>query len=116
MHFWKHRTKLFARWLHGTCVEAPPQKIQSEDEPFVFSYFMDISANPDILSLVYDIQNKVVGTITNVTRYLMHWKRYRGVWKVDKVSIRIWFVRWKRFKSLFWTQTHKRTDMSSVMY
>jgi len=79
------RTKLFARWLHGTCLEAPAQKIDSEDEPFVFSYFPDISANPDVVSLALQIQNGVRSTISSLTRYLMRWKRYRTIWKSDKV-------------------------------
>jgi len=81
-----YRTKSFARWLHGTCVEAPPQKIDCEDELFVFSYFSDISTNPDILSLVFSIQQSIKKAIANVARYLMRWKRYRSIWKVDKVS------------------------------
>ena len=82
----KHRTKSFARWLHGTCVEAPPQKIESEDHLFVFSYFPDISTNPEIVSLVLNIQHSIKNAIANLTRYLMRWKRYRSIWKVDKVG------------------------------
>ena len=26
-------------------------------------------------------------TLTSLTRYLTKWKKYRGVWKVDKVSV-----------------------------
>ena len=81
------RTKLFARWLHGTCVEAPAQKIDSEDEPFVFSYFPDISTNPDIVTLMVQIQNSIRNTISSLTRYLMRWKRFRPIWKSDKVIV-----------------------------
>jgi len=84
-------TKLFARWLHGTCIEAPPQKIESEDEPFVYSYFFDISANPEILQLVFNIQNSTKSIIASLSRYLMRWKRYRSIWKVDKVRLNLHF-------------------------
>jgi len=83
-----YRTKSFARWLHGTCVEAPPQKVTGENAPFLFSFFPDISANPTVVSLVLTIQHNIRNTLSNLTRYLMRWKRFRSIWKVDKVSIR----------------------------
>jgi len=81
------RTKLFARWLHGTCVEAPAQKLDGENEPVVFSYFLDISTNPDVVELVMQTQNRVRAAISGLTRYLMRWKRFRTIWKSDKVSV-----------------------------
>jgi len=83
---------MFARWLHGTCVEAPVQKVDNEDEPFVCSYFPDISANPDVASLVLQIQHGVRSTISSLTRYLLRWKRYRHIWKSDKVSVVIYLI------------------------
>ena len=77
---------MFARWLHGTCIEAPPQKIESQDEPFVVSYFSDISSNSEIVSLVVTIQRSIKNTINGLTRYLMRWKRFRIIWKSDKVG------------------------------
>jgi len=85
--FVKRRTKLFARWLHGTCVEAPPEKIETEDELFVVSYFFDISANPDVLSLVSSIQQSIKKSIASVSRYLMRWKRYRSIWKIESEKV-----------------------------
>lgn len=68
-------------------MEAPPQKIDSENELFIFSYFPDISTNPDIVTLMVQIQNGIRSTISSLTRYLMHWKRFRIIWKTDKVSV-----------------------------
>jgi len=31
-------SKLFVRWMHGSCLECPPQIINEDDEPFVFSF------------------------------------------------------------------------------
>ena len=45
-------TKLFVRWMSGTCVETPPQKIPGEDKPFIFNFFNDIAANTDVINLV----------------------------------------------------------------
>ncbi|CAH1801914.1 unnamed protein product [Owenia fusiformis] len=87
-------TKNFIRWMHGTCLETPPQKIEGEDEPYVFSFFSDISASPEIIELVQSIQNSMKNTLTGLTRYLTRWKKYRGIWKVDKsVSVEKWFAK-----------------------
>lgn len=80
------RTKLFVRWLSGSCIEALPQKVEGEDEPYVFSFFTDLSANPDIIELVQMVQGNMKNTLTNLQRYLNRWKKYRSIWKVDKVS------------------------------
>jgi len=78
---------MFVRWLHGTCVEAPVQKADGDGEPFVFSYFSDISTNPDIVSLLFSVEHNIKKTIGSITRYLMRWKRFRSIWKVDKVRV-----------------------------
>ena len=81
------RSKLFVRWMNGTCIETPPQKVEKEDELFVFSFFSDISVNPVVIDYVQTIQNNIKSTLTNMTRYLNRWKKYKSIWKVDKVSL-----------------------------
>ena len=73
--------------MNGTCIDTPPQKIPGEDEPYIFSFFTDISANQDVIGLVQTIQNNMKNTLTSLTRYLTRWKKYRKVWNVDKVKI-----------------------------
>ncbi|ELU10552.1 hypothetical protein CAPTEDRAFT_221643 [Capitella teleta] len=86
--------KLFYRWMNGTCIETPPQKIPGEDEPCIFSFFSDISANQEVISLVQTVQANMKNTLTTLTRYLTRWKKYRGVWKVDKAAaVDKWFQR-----------------------
>jgi len=78
--------------MNGTCIETAAQKIPGEDEPYVFSFFTDISANPDVISLVQTIQNNMKNTLTSLTRYLTRWKKYRKVWNVDKqAAVEKWF-------------------------
>jgi len=48
--------KLFVRWLHGSCLPAPPQKSGGEDVS-VFTFFNDISANPEVSILMHQIVN-----------------------------------------------------------
>jgi len=38
--------------MNGTCIECPPQKIDGEDEPYVFSFFTDISVDPEVRSTI----------------------------------------------------------------
>jgi len=75
--------------MNGTCIETPPQKVQGEDEPYVFSFFTDISINPEVIDFVQAIQNNIKNTLTNMTRYLNRWKKYRSIWKVDKVRFQL---------------------------
>ena len=61
--------------------------MEGEDDLFVFSFFTDIAMNPDIIELVQRVQNDIKQTLTTLQRYLTRWKKYRGIWKVDKVSM-----------------------------
>jgi dynein heavy chain len=31
-------SKLFVRWMHGSCLECPPQYAHDDEEPFIFSF------------------------------------------------------------------------------
>ena len=95
-----YRTKVFPRWMHGTCIECPPQKVEGDDEPYVFSFFTDISVDPVIIELVQLIQTNIKKTLTELTKYLQRWKKFRQIWISDKVCfmdlfhciINIWYV------------------------
>uniref|UniRef100_A0A2C9JWZ0 AAA+ ATPase domain-containing protein n=1 Tax=Biomphalaria glabrata TaxID=6526 RepID=A0A2C9JWZ0_BIOGL len=77
-------SKLFVRWLNGSCLECSPQKVEGEDELFVFSFFTDLAMNQEIIELIQKVQNDMKGTLTDLRRYLTKWKKYKNVWKVDK--------------------------------
>ena len=85
-----HRTRMFVRWMNGTCIETPPQHAEGEDEPVVFSFFTDISANPAIIDLVTTLSKSVQNTLGNLNKHLTRWRRYRLLWKLDKVCNDIW--------------------------
>ena len=80
-------TKQFVRWMNGTCVETPPQHAEGEDEPVVFSFFSDIAHNSTIIELVQNISKTVQNTLGSLNKYLSRWKRYRVLWKLDKVML-----------------------------
>ena len=73
--------------MNGTCVETPPQHAEGEDEPVVFSFFSDIAHNSTIIELVQNISKTVQNTLGSLNKYLSRWKRYRVLWKLDKVSL-----------------------------
>lgn len=72
--------------MNGTCIECLPQKVEGEDELYVFTFFTDISVNNETIDLVQTIHYNIKNTLTNMQRYLNRWKKYRSIWKVDKVS------------------------------
>ncbi|XP_058850532.1 dynein axonemal heavy chain 10 [Acipenser ruthenus] len=80
-------TKHFVRWMHGTCSECPPQIAEGEDEPVIFSFFTDISQNPQIIEQAVTISQSIHKLLSSVAKYLNRWKRYRPLWKLDKAIV-----------------------------
>ncbi|NXT76855.1 DYH10 protein, partial [Zapornia atra] len=76
-------TKCFVRWMHGTCIECPPQRVH-EDEVITFSFYSDISQNPLIIEQAVLITQNVHKLLTSLSKYLNPWKRYHLLWKLDK--------------------------------
>ncbi|RUS75416.1 hypothetical protein EGW08_016827 [Elysia chlorotica] len=81
------RAKKFVRWLHGTCNEAPPQRIKHLDEPYVFSFFPDVAFNPEVADLVAEVDDAVFKALINVQKYMSRWKKHRHLWKSDKEDL-----------------------------
>ncbi|NWH44183.1 DYH10 protein, partial [Fregata magnificens] len=76
-------TKHFVRWMHGTCIECPPQHVE-EDEVITFSFYSDISQNPLIIEQAVLITQNVHKLLASLSKYLNQWKRYHLLWKLDK--------------------------------
>ncbi|NXV97678.1 DYH10 protein, partial [Calonectris borealis] len=76
-------TKHFVRWMHGTCIECPPQHVE-EDEVITFSFYSDISQNPLIIEQAVLITQNVHKLLASLSKYLNQWKRYHPLWKLDK--------------------------------
>ncbi|NXT57793.1 DYH10 protein, partial [Pluvianellus socialis] len=76
-------TKHFVRWMHGTCIECPPQHVK-EDEAITFSFYSDISQNPLIIEQAVLITQNVHKLLASLSKYLKQWKRYHLLWKLDK--------------------------------
>ncbi|NXU80069.1 DYH10 protein, partial [Oreotrochilus melanogaster] len=76
-------TKHFVRWMHGTCIECPPQHVK-EDEVSTFSFYSDVSQNPLVVKQAVLITQNVHSLLASLSKYLNEWKRYHVLWKLDK--------------------------------
>ncbi|NXL28176.1 DYH10 protein, partial [Glaucidium brasilianum] len=76
-------TKHFVRWMHGTCIECPPQHVE-EEEVITFSFYSDISQNPLIIEQAVLITHNVHKLLASLSKYLKPWKSYHLLWKLDK--------------------------------
>ncbi|MBN3296580.1 DYH10 protein, partial [Amia calva] len=81
-------TMRFVRWMHGTCIECPPQRIEGEDEPVVVSFYNDICQGLQIAEKVQSTRQIHDRLVKSIANYLGRWKnRYRFLWKLDKAII-----------------------------
>jgi dynein heavy chain, axonemal len=63
-------TKMFVRWMHGTCVETPEQHVGGEDEePFIYSFYNDVQMNPVIIKSILSLDNPIRKAISSVKQY-----------------------------------------------
>ncbi|XP_051888343.1 dynein axonemal heavy chain 10 [Pristis pectinata] len=77
-------TKLFVRWMHGSCIECSPQYIEGDDEPVIFSFYSDISQHPQIIELAISTSQNLQKLLGSLSKFLNSWKKYRSLWKMDK--------------------------------
>lgn len=80
-------TKQFHRWQNGTCIFTPPQRVSEDEEPFVFSFYQDVMANPQMVQMMMHLNQSIVRSFGNLTKWLDMWRKYRPLWKVDKVRM-----------------------------
>jgi dynein heavy chain len=81
-------TKLFVRWMDGTCVETPEQKGPNEDEePVTFTFYWDVASNPAVIKSMLTLNQAIQKAIHGVGRYIEGWRRHASLWKTDKGSV-----------------------------
>ena len=71
--------RMFVRWMHGTCLLTEPQVVNDDDEPFVFSFYQDVSQNPQIIKLALSLTSQANRVYSITNRYLDGWRRYDKV-------------------------------------
>ncbi|NXA96715.1 DYH10 protein, partial [Melanocharis versteri] len=79
-------TKHFLRWMHGTCIECPPQHVKA-DEVVTFSFYSDVSQSPLITEQAVLITQNVHKLLASLSKCLNQWKRYELLWKSDKGAV-----------------------------
>ncbi|TPX54389.1 hypothetical protein PhCBS80983_g05954 [Powellomyces hirtus] len=78
-------TKQFHRWMNGTCMITAPQKIAEDEDPVVYSFHSDVVANQNIITMISALNSTITKTFGNLNTWLESWRKYRPLWKVDKV-------------------------------
>ncbi|NXS20586.1 DYH10 protein, partial [Mystacornis crossleyi] len=79
-------TKRFVRWMHGSCIECPPQHVK-EGEVVTFSFYSDVSQSPLIAEQAVLITQNVHELLASLDTGLNQWRRYDPVWKSDKGAV-----------------------------
>ncbi|XP_073386148.1 dynein-1-alpha heavy chain, flagellar inner arm I1 complex isoform X3 [Physcomitrium patens] len=80
--------KSFIRWMDGTCLETPEQKIGAEDDvPYLFTFYNDVASNPQIIKSILTLNNMIQKAIQGIQKHLENWRKYQLLWKQDRVAI-----------------------------
>ncbi|NXM16341.1 DYH10 protein, partial [Ploceus nigricollis] len=79
-------TKRFVRWMHGTCIECPPQHVKV-DEVVTFSFYSDVSQSPLVIEQAVLITQNVHKLLASLRKWLNQWKKYDLLWKSDKGAV-----------------------------
>lgn len=75
--------KFFVRWMYGTCIKTDPQILSEDEEPYIFSFFQDISKNTQVVKLTLSLTNQTNKMYNMTNKYLDGWRRYDkviGLW------------------------------------
>ncbi|TPX63919.1 hypothetical protein SpCBS45565_g06282 [Spizellomyces sp. 'palustris'] len=78
-------TKQFHRWMNGTCIITPPQKVAEDEDPVTFNFHTDLCANQTIITMIGSLNASITKTFGSLNKWLDTWRKYRPLWKVDKV-------------------------------
>jgi dynein heavy chain len=82
----------FVRWMDGTCLEAPEQKLNDDDEPFIFNFYRDVAENASVIKVMLTLNHTIQKSVSGVNRYVESWNKHSFIWKQDKDSILQKFV------------------------
>jgi len=80
-------TKLFVRWMDGTCIECEPCKLGAgadgqEEEEFLYSYHLDVQHDAQVHKVYPMIDRLLNKTLKSSKIYIQSWWRYEFLWKL----------------------------------
>ena len=78
-------TRQFHRWQNGSCILCPPQQVGEDEEAVVFSFHPEVMASAQIGNAVNQLNQEIQRTFGGLGKWLDSWRKYRPLWKVDKV-------------------------------
>lgn len=73
--------------MNGTCRECQPVKAEGQDEAYLYTFYSDVASRPEMRELAQQIQYNVQKTIQSMKKYLVKFKKYKNLWKSDKVTL-----------------------------
>lgn len=77
----------FVRWMRGTCIECPPQRVGVDMELMTFSFYSEVWQHLQINESAMAVSQTVQRLLFSVDQYLNHWKRYRPLWEKNKTIV-----------------------------
>ncbi|XP_056602848.1 dynein axonemal heavy chain 10 isoform X1 [Triplophysa dalaica] len=80
-------TKRFVRWMHGSCIQCPPQHVDGEDKPFIYTFYSEVCQVPQINEQATAVTQSMQRLLNGVSVYLKYWMNYRSLWNPDKAII-----------------------------
>jgi dynein heavy chain len=83
-------TRIFLRWMAGTCIETTPQPVPGgkDGEELVWSFHDDISGLQDVYRLRLALEYSVVQrTRDGLAKYIDSWSKHSSLWKQGKRSL-----------------------------
>ncbi|XP_051514176.1 dynein axonemal heavy chain 10 [Myxocyprinus asiaticus] len=80
-------TRRFVRWMHGSCLQCPPQLVDGEDKLFVFTFYSEICQIPQINEQAMAVTQSMQRLLNGINVYLKNWMCYRSLWKLDKAIV-----------------------------
>lgn len=73
--------------MHGSCIQCPPQYVDGEDKPFVFTFFNEVCQLPQINEQATVVSQTMQRLLNGISVYLKTWMSYRALWKLDKAIV-----------------------------
>lgn len=80
-----YRANYFPRWMNASCKECQPVKVENQDEPFLYTFLFDIMHRPELREKATHIQTNLQRVFQNVKKQIAKFKKYKFLWKADKV-------------------------------
>ncbi|XP_068162278.1 dynein axonemal heavy chain 10 [Antennarius striatus] len=87
-------TKHFVRWMRGTCIDCPPQRVEGEENLATFTFSNDIWLHPLINDSCKAVSQNIQRLLSSVDPLLNRWKHYQHLWGGRKPHDHVTFDKW----------------------